>query len=217
MSNSIDWYSAVFFAECASEYLVSLFNSKERTASTVAPLLSELQTVKTPPTYHRTNKFTVGFQNIIDAYGIATYGEVNPGLFTTITFPFFFAVMFGDIGHGLLMFLGGLYLVLREKELGSSSKGEMFSMLYGGRYMVLFMGFFSMYTGLLYNDMFSRALNFFGTGYEFYKSESSGKYEGTKLWTYAFGLDPASLYCLVLTFRLGIAQKTPWYSTTLTR
>jgi len=33
---------------------------------------------------------------------------------TTVTFPFFFGVMFGDIAHGLLLFLFGIYLVFKN-------------------------------------------------------------------------------------------------------
>jgi V-type H+-transporting ATPase subunit a len=86
--------------------------------------LHELHTTKTPPTYHRTNAFTGGFQAIMDSYGIATYQEVNPGLFAVITFPFLFAVMFGDIGHGFIIFCAALYMISVEKKWAKADLDE---------------------------------------------------------------------------------------------
>jgi len=43
------------------------------------PIVTVVKSEDVPPTYHETNKFTKVFQTIIDAYGVATYREVNPG------------------------------------------------------------------------------------------------------------------------------------------
>ncbi|KAJ3092075.1 H(+)-transporting V0 sector ATPase subunit a [Quaeritorhiza haematococci] len=163
----------------------------ERTGSTIPPILYELRTTKEPPTFQRTNKFTVGFQEIIDSYGIATYREVNPGLFTVITFPFLFAVMFGDFGHGLLVTAAAAYMVISEKKMASQKLGEIVSMFFGGRYIILLMGIFSMYTGLIYNDVFSKPVALFKSGYKFELDELKGKYIGSRTHTYLFGVDPA--------------------------
>ncbi|KAM6897845.1 V-type proton ATPase 116 kDa subunit a isoform 19-T19 [Xenentodon cancila] len=95
----------------------ALRRGTERSGSTVPSILNRMQTKQTPPTFNKTNKFTSGFQNIVDAYGIGNYREINPAPYTIITFPFLFAVMFGDMGHGALMTCAALYLVIRESRL----------------------------------------------------------------------------------------------------
>lgn len=53
------------------------------------------------------------------------YKEANPALFTTVTFPFLFGVMFGDIGHGSLLLMAGLFLVIfAEKFRGKSAMAQ---------------------------------------------------------------------------------------------
>ena len=68
----------------------------------------------------------------VDAYGVARYREVNPAVFTIVTFPFLFAVMFGDVGHAALMLILTVWLVLNERKLAKQELGDMFDMIFGG-------------------------------------------------------------------------------------
>merc|ERR1719445_1176329 len=132
--------------------------------ATIPPTIDPIMTNEVPPTFNRTNKFTAGFQALIDAYGVNTYREVNPSVYTIATFPFLFAVMFGDAGHGLIMLSAALFMILREKKLeAQSDMSEIFKIFFGGRYIVFLMSIFSIYTGLIYNDVFSKSLNIFGS------------------------------------------------------
>lgn len=95
-------------------------------------------------------------QGIVDTYGVPRYKEANPGLFTLISFPFLFGIMYGDIGHGTLLFLFALYLLFNEKKFLALEKrgqmGEIPSMVFGGRYLLVMMGAFALYAGTIYSQ-----------------------------------------------------------------
>ncbi|KAE9556217.1 hypothetical protein FO519_000556 [Halicephalobus sp. NKZ332] len=167
-SFTFDGIGKFFVAECwiplkeLDDVRQALERGVEKSGGTVKPILNVLTTDETPPTYNKTNKFTAVFQGIVDSYGIASYLELNPAPYTIITFPFLFACMFGDLGHGFLMFLAGLYLVLREKNLiARQINDEIFGMFFGGRYIILLMGLFSIHAGIVYNDVFAKSVNIF--------------------------------------------------------
>ncbi|KAI3513264.1 hypothetical protein L1887_20593 [Cichorium endivia] len=162
--------------------------------SQVGAILEILHTKESPPTYFRTNKFTSAFQEIVDAYGVAKYREANPGLYTIVTFPFLFAVMFGDWGHGICLFLATLFLIIREKKYSSQKLGDIMEMAFGGRYVIIMMSIFSIYTGFIYNEFFSMPFELFGQSA--YDCRDPSCKDATTIGlikvreTYPFGVDP---------------------------
>ena len=69
--------------------------------------------------------------------------------------------MFGDIGHGLLLFLFGLSLIF----LKNFYKKTVLKVALDFRYLITLMGFFAFFCGFIYNDFLGIMLNLFGSCY----------------------------------------------------
>ncbi|KAF4691794.1 H(+)-transporting V0 sector ATPase subunit a [Perkinsus olseni] len=148
-----------------------------------------------PPTYMKTNEVTQVAQDLVDTYGVPRYKEANPALFTVVTFPFLFGVMFGDVGHGAMLFLLGTWAIIQGPQLDHT-----LASLRKMRFMVTAMGFFAIFAGLMYNDFFAVGLNLFGSRWDcsgitcrpLYDVTNTGNQQGSYPYTgpYPFGLDP---------------------------
>jgi V/A-type H+-transporting ATPase subunit I len=86
------------------------------------------------------------FEAITKMYGTPTYSEIDPTPIIAFTFPILFGIMFGDIGHGLVLIISGFIgaLLFRKRRSNISS----FS------WIIFFCGWASFFVGFLYGEFF---------------------------------------------------------------
>lgn len=195
--NSLTLKNSIFHGKCwcpkANEELVlqTLHSLSKKQPHIAGGQIQEIMKPEnvSPPTYFKHNEFTSIFQEIVNTYGVPRYREINPSVFTIITFPFLFGIMFGDIAHGFLVFVLGIYLMFWKEGLMKSD--SILKQLIPGRYLITMMGFFSFYCGLMYNDFLCLSLDLFGSCYEIKHDGSSSQIlKKSEECVYPFGLDP---------------------------
>jgi V/A-type H+-transporting ATPase subunit I len=71
------------------------------------------------PTLLHNPAFLRPFENIVSTFGEPNYREIDPTPLVALTFVLMYGMMFGDVGHGLLLALAGLWLSRREGGLAS--------------------------------------------------------------------------------------------------
>jgi V/A-type H+/Na+-transporting ATPase subunit I len=69
------------------------------------------------PTLLTNKSYTRTFEVITETQGIPRYGEIDPTPIIAFVWPLFYGLMFGDLGHGLLLF--GLGMLIRQRGTGS--------------------------------------------------------------------------------------------------
>ena len=85
-------------------------------------LIEQIKTNELPPTRMQ-NPVTVKlFEFFIRFYSIPKSNELDPTLLFAVIFPIFFGLMVGDVGYGLVMLVGSIWLLNRLKKPKKSGK-----------------------------------------------------------------------------------------------
>jgi len=106
----------------------------------------ELATVKEGkveiPVLFKHPPFLKPFEMLVSSYGTPSYRTIDPTLFVGVTFLVMFGMMFGDIGHGLVLLAGGLAVALKTSRFRDAGK------------LGVYCGAASIVFGLLYGSIF---------------------------------------------------------------
>lgn len=95
---------------------------------------------KKPPTKLKNIKIFKPFEMFIKMYGLPAYDEIDPTSFVAITYSVIFGIMFGDVGQGLFLVIGGalLYKFKKNPLAAIISMAGVFSTIFGFIYGSVF-------------------------------------------------------------------------------
>ncbi|SHE71694.1 V/A-type H+-transporting ATPase subunit I [Tissierella praeacuta DSM 18095] len=94
------------------------------------------ETDLTPPTKLRNIWIFKPFESLVKMYGMPSYNELDPTPFLSLSYMFLFGAMFGDLGQGVILLLGGMLLSRKNKMFGGllsrlGASSMIFGILYG--------------------------------------------------------------------------------------
>ena len=76
----------------------------------------------TPPTKLKNGWFAKPFSMFVEMYGVPNYKDLDPTFFVALTYTILFGIMFGDVGQGALLSIGG-YLLYKFKGMQLGAVG----------------------------------------------------------------------------------------------
>jgi len=86
------------------------------------------------------------FESITRLYGTPTYSEIDPTPIIALTFPILFGLMFGDIGHGIILIIAGLIGGIVFRKRGGETANF--------AWIIFFCGWAAFFIGFLYGEFF---------------------------------------------------------------
>ena len=112
----------------------------------------EVEGKASPPTLLKNPGIAYVYQRIVTAFGIPNYQEVDPSIFMIFSFPAIFGLMFGDIGHGLILL--ALSLMLYVAKMKKLKTNELFNYLIQGSPLLMMCSIAAIIVGFLYGEVF---------------------------------------------------------------
>jgi V/A-type H+-transporting ATPase subunit I len=110
---------------------------------------SDAVDVEKTPTKFNHNRFVRPFEEITKLYGFPSYGEIDPTPIMAISFPILFGLMFGDMGHGLILMIGGFTVgMLIKKNQGIKNMA----------YILAMCGLAATIAGALFGEFFGKEI-----------------------------------------------------------
>lgn len=93
-----------------------------------------------PPTKLRNPKIFQPFELFIQMYGLPAYNEMDPTIFVALTYTLIFGIMFGDVGQGAFLMIGGfLFYKIKKMNLAAIiSVAGIWSTVFGFLYGSIF-------------------------------------------------------------------------------
>lgn len=93
-----------------------------------------------PPTKLKNPKILKPFEMFVEMYGLPAYNEMDPTWFVALTYTLMFGIMFGDVGQGLCLVIGGslLYRIKGMRLAGIISLAGIWSTFFGFMYGSIF-------------------------------------------------------------------------------
>lgn len=126
------FYIVLWISDNNLENIKNIINSYENLDYDIVDEEDEIN----PPTKLKNIKIFRPFETLIRMYGVPNSKEVDPTGLVAITAFFMFGFMFGDVGHGIVIFLLGLILAKKKLSLGpvlaaGGISAIIFGVLYG--------------------------------------------------------------------------------------
>lgn len=122
----LKWHETAFdlrhYAACRDNYFFLVGWVPAHAANAFADRVKEIRHMRVtisdpseiegsqPPTLLKNPWFVKPFEMFIDMYGLPSYGEMDITGFVAVTFTILFGIMFGDMGQGAVLAIGGFIL-----------------------------------------------------------------------------------------------------------